>query len=55
MIQTASDQAFLLISISVCLGACFVRAFREFEEARRGWQQNREFMHEARRSVKPGH
>jgi hypothetical protein len=35
MILIASDQAFLLMLISVCLGACFVWAFWEIEEARK--------------------
>jgi hypothetical protein len=34
MIENASDQAFLFVVISVCLGACFVWAFWEIEEAR---------------------
>lgn len=55
MIQTASDRAFLLMLISVCLGACFVWAFWEIEEARRRRQQHRELVSDARRSVTPGH
>ncbi|MFL6812179.1 MAG: hypothetical protein ACJ8FD_24520, partial [Bradyrhizobium canariense] len=55
MTQTASDQAFLLMLISACLGACFVWAFWEIEEARRRRQRHDEFTREARRSVRPGH
>ncbi|WP_199198292.1 hypothetical protein [Bradyrhizobium sp. MOS002] len=55
MIQTASDQAFLLMLISACLGACFVWAFWEVEEARRRRQRFDEFTREARRSIRPGH
>jgi hypothetical protein len=54
MIQTASDQAFLLVAISACLGACFVWAFWEIEEARRHRQQQRELVRDARRSIAPG-
>jgi cbb3-type cytochrome oxidase subunit 3 len=55
MIQIASDRAFLLILISVCLGACFVWAFWEIEEARKRRQQHRELARDARRLVKSGH
>jgi hypothetical protein len=55
MIQTASDQAFLLMLISACLGACFVWAFWEVEETRRRRQRFDEFTREARRSIRPGH
>jgi cbb3-type cytochrome oxidase subunit 3 len=55
MTQTASDQAFLLILISVCLGACLVWAFWEIEEGRRRRQRHLELVHEARRSVKSAH
>jgi hypothetical protein len=41
MIQTASDRAFLLMLISVCLGACFIRAFWEIEQGRRRRQARR--------------
>jgi hypothetical protein len=51
MIENASDQAFLFVVISVCLGACFVWAFWEIEEARRHRQQHREFVRDARRSI----
>lgn len=52
MIQAAGDQAFLLMLISICLGACFVWAFWEIEEARR--QRHDGVVREAR-SVKPSH
>jgi hypothetical protein len=55
MIQTASDRAFLLMLISVCLGACFVWALWEIEETRRRRHRHQEFVREARRSVGPGH
>ncbi|MCK1282682.1 hypothetical protein IVB41_01860 [Bradyrhizobium sp. 44] len=55
MTQTASDQAFLLMLISACLGACFVLAFWEIEEARRRRQRYDEFTREAQRPVRPGH
>jgi hypothetical protein len=55
MIESAGDKAFFLILISVCLGACFVWAFWEIEEARRRRQQHRELVSEARRSVRPSH
>jgi cbb3-type cytochrome oxidase subunit 3 len=55
LIQIASDRAFLLILISVCLGACFVWAFWEIEEARKRRQQHRELVRDARRLVKSGH
>ena len=54
MTENASDQAFLFVVISVCLGACFVWAFWEIEEARRHRQQHREFVRDARRSIVPG-
>lgn len=54
MIRTASDQAFMLVAISVCLGACFVWAFWEIEQARRHRQQQRELVQEARRSMASG-
>lgn len=53
MIETASDQAILLMLISVCLGACFVWAFWEIEEARRRRQRRRDLLHGVRRSIKP--
>jgi len=53
MIQAASDQAFLLMLISICLGACFVWAFWEIEEARQ--RRLDRVVGEARRSVKPSH
>jgi len=47
--QSASNDAFLLILIAVCLAACFVRAFWQIEEAR--WRRKRrELVSEARRS-----
>jgi cbb3-type cytochrome oxidase subunit 3 len=52
MIQTASDQAFWLVVISACLGACFVWAFWEIEEARRHRQQ--QLVRDARRSMASG-
>jgi hypothetical protein len=55
MIQSASDQAFFLVLITVSLGACFVWAFWEIEEARRRLQRQRQLVSEARRSVRPGH
>jgi len=55
VIQTASDQAFLLMLISVCLGVCFVRAFWKIEEDRRRRERNRALVREARRSLTPGH
>ncbi|WP_426610789.1 hypothetical protein [Bradyrhizobium sp. McL0616] len=55
MIQTAGDQAFWFVVISVCLGACFVWAFWEIEQARRHRQHRREFVRDARRSIVPGH
>jgi hypothetical protein len=55
MIETASERAFLLLLISTCLGACFVWAFWEIEEARRRRRQNHELAHQARRLVKTGH
>lgn len=55
MIQTASDQAFLLMLISVCLGACFVWAFWELEESRQRRQRHDASVRDARRSVRPGH
>jgi cbb3-type cytochrome oxidase subunit 3 len=51
MIQTASDQAFVLVAISVCLGACFVWAFWEIEEARRHRQQRHDLVRDSRRSM----
>jgi hypothetical protein len=51
MIQSASDQAFLLMLISTALGACFVWAFWEIEEARRRVQRQRDLVSEARRST----
>jgi UPF0716 family protein affecting phage T7 exclusion len=54
MIQTASDKAFMLVVISACLGACFVRAFWEIEQAHRHRQQQREHVREARRSMLSG-
>jgi cbb3-type cytochrome oxidase subunit 3 len=40
MIHSACDQAFLLVLITICLGACFVWAFWEIEEARRRYSGN---------------
>jgi hypothetical protein len=54
MIQTASDRAFLLVVISICLGACFVGKFWDIEEARGRRQQNRALVRGARRLMKPG-
>jgi cbb3-type cytochrome oxidase subunit 3 len=51
MIQTASDQAFFLIVISICLGACLVWAFWNIEEARQRHQQRRELVRAARRAM----
>ena len=53
MFQAASDQAFLLMLI--CLGACFVWAFREIEEARQRRQRHDAVAYEIRHSVKPSH
>lgn len=55
MIHTASDLAFLLILISICLGACFIWAFWEIEEGRRRRKRHCELVDDARRSLKPGH
>jgi hypothetical protein len=33
------DRAFLFLLLSVCLGACFVRAFWELEQVRERWRQ----------------
>jgi hypothetical protein len=54
MIQAAADQAFLLIVISVCLGALFVWAFWDIEQARRFRRHHREFVRDARRSMTSG-
>ena len=54
MIKTAADQAFLLVAISVCLGACLVWAIWEVEEACRHRQQKRELVRDARRSMASG-
>jgi hypothetical protein len=51
MIQTASNQAFFLILISVSLGVCLVFALWEIEGAR---ERHRHLAREARRPVKPG-
>jgi hypothetical protein len=51
--QTASDQAFWLIVMCVCLAACFVRAFWVIEEARRCRRQRRDFVRDARRTISP--
>jgi hypothetical protein len=50
-----SDLAFLLLLITICLGACFVWAFWEIEEFRRRKQRHRELSREARRSVRIDH
>ncbi|MGY4475185.1 cbb3-type cytochrome oxidase subunit 3 [Bradyrhizobium sp. USDA 3364] len=55
MIQIASDQAFLLVVISVCLGACFVWAFWEVEDTRRRRQRHRDIVRDVRRAISPGH
>jgi len=55
MIEAASNQAFLLMLISVCLGACLVWAFWEIEEAQRRRRQRRDLVHGARRSIRPSH
>jgi hypothetical protein len=55
MIQSASDQAFLLLLITICPGACFVWAFWEIEEARRRLQRHRELVREARRAMRPNY
>ena len=55
MIQSAIDQAFLLVLITASLGACLVWALWEIEESRRRLQRQRELVSEARRSVRPGH
>jgi cbb3-type cytochrome oxidase subunit 3 len=40
--STLADQAFLLVLITICLGACVVRAFWEIEQSReRQRQQSR--------------
>jgi hypothetical protein len=36
---TDADQAFLFLLVSACLGACFVWAFWELEQARERWRQ----------------
>jgi hypothetical protein len=51
MIQSAGDQAFFLILVIACLGASFVWALWEIEEARRRQKHNREIVQKARRSV----
>ncbi|WP_167358299.1 hypothetical protein [Bradyrhizobium stylosanthis] len=51
MIKSAADQAFLLVAISVSLGACFVWAFWEIEDGRRHRRQMRELVRDARRSM----
>jgi len=51
---SASDQAFLLLLISVCLGACAVWAFWEIEEGRQRLKRNRDMVKQARRSEKVG-
>jgi hypothetical protein len=55
MIRSASDQAFLLMLIYIALGACFVWAFSEIEEARRRAQRQRDLASEARRSMTSDH
>jgi hypothetical protein len=55
MIPIASDQAFLLVVISICLAACFVWAFWEIEEARRGRRQRRDLARDARRAISNSH
>jgi hypothetical protein len=55
MIQSAGDQALCFILISVCLGACFVWAIWEIEEARRRSSQRRGLVNEARRALRPVH
>jgi hypothetical protein len=54
MIQTASEQAFLFVVISACLGACFVRALWEVENVRSNRQQSREFVQDARHPTAAG-
>jgi hypothetical protein len=41
--------------IILCLGACFVWAFREIDEMRERQQRRRELVREARRTVGSGH
>jgi hypothetical protein len=55
MIHPAEDQAFVFFLISGCLGACFIWAFWEIEEARRRRHRQRELVDAARRSVTHGH
>jgi hypothetical protein len=49
------DLAFLLLLITVCLGACLIWAFWEIEEFRQRKQRHRELSSEARRSVRIDH
>jgi hypothetical protein len=51
--QTASDQAFWLIVMCVCLATCFVRVFWDIEEARRRRRQRRDLVRDARRAISP--
>jgi hypothetical protein len=48
--STLANQAFLLVLISACLGACIVRAFWEIEQSReRRRQQGRNAVQPTRR------
>jgi threonine/homoserine/homoserine lactone efflux protein len=51
MTMPESDQAFCLIALVICLGACFVWAFCESEAWRRRRLQREELLRDAMRSV----
>jgi hypothetical protein len=50
LMSTLADQAFLLVLITTCLGACIVMAFWEIEQSReRRRQQSRNAAQPTRR------
>lgn len=53
MTMPESDQAFCLIGLIICLGACFVWAFSEIEAWRQRQRRRQALVRDAMRSVVP--
>jgi hypothetical protein len=49
LMSTLADQAFFLVLITTCLGACIVRAFWEIEQSRERRRQSRNAAQPTRR------
>jgi hypothetical protein len=51
--MTDTTQALCFVLLVICLGACLIRAFFEFELARQRRRQRKQIVGDAMRSVMP--